>query len=351
MTTQPVQKSQLNVVMGAMTFGKEGTMGARVHNVKDVEAILDVFVAHGHTEVDTSRTYAGGTSEELLGQIDWKTKGLKWETKLVPIHHDTPNLPAPMRAFMRLLSEEDISHTYEDMKKHILRSLKTLNTDQLEMWYLHAPDRAIPYEVTFKAVNDLYKEGYFKKFAISNYMAFEVAEIVTICKANGYVLPSVYQGIYNAIHRGAEPELFPCLRKFGLSFYAYNPLGGGFFTGRYTSLQDTVEAGSRFDPQGPQGQSYRGRYWNEHYFKALDSVKKVAEAHNMTLGEIALRWESHHSMLKREHGDSIIIGASNIEHIKQNLDDLEKGPLPEEVITALDEAWASVKPFASKYHF
>ncbi|KAJ3904977.1 Aldo/keto reductase [Lentinula edodes] len=350
MSTQPVQKSQLNIVMGAMTFGKEGTMGARVHDLKDVEAIIDAFVAHGHTEVDTSRTYAGGTSEEFLGKLDWKAKGLKLETKLVP-KHDNPNLPQAIRDFMNQLSPEDIHHTYEDMKKHILLSLKALNTNQLEMWYLHAPDRTIPYEVTMKAVNDLYKEGYFKRFGISNYMAFEVAEIVTICKSNGYVLPSVYQGIYNAIHRGAEPELFPCLRKFGISFYAFNPLGGGFFTGRYGSLQDSVEPGSRFDPQGFQGQSYRGRYWNEHYFEALTSVRKAGEAHNLTLGEIALRWESHHSMLKREHGDSILIGASNIEHIKQNLIDLEKGPLPEEVVTAVDEAWASVKPFASKYHF
>ncbi|KAJ3768806.1 Aldo/keto reductase [Lentinula raphanica] len=350
MSAQPVQKSQLNIVMGAMTFGKEGTMGARVHNVKDVEAILDEFVAHGHSEVDSSRTYASGTSEELLGQIDWKAKGLKWETKLVA-KHDNPNLPAPYRAFANALSPEDISHTYEDMKKHILRSLKALNTDQLEIWYLHIPDRTTPYDVTLKAVNELYKEGYFKKFAISNYMAFEVAEMATICKLNGYVMPSVYQGIYNAIHRGAEPELIPCLRKFGISFYTYNPLGGGFFTGRYNSLEDTVEAGSRFDPQGFQGQSYRSRYWNEHYFNALSAVKKVADAHNLTMAEVALRWESHHSMMKRENGDSIIIGASKLEHIKQNLIDLEKGPLPEEVVTVLDEAWASVKPFAAKYHF
>ena len=87
------------------------------------------------------------------------------------------------------------------------------------MWYLHAPDRTTPYEVTLKAVNDLYREGKFKKFGISNYMAYvyifadmtptdetyhlswEVAEIVGICKANGYIQPTAYQGIYNAIHR------------------------------------------------------------------------------------------------------------------------------------------------------
>jgi len=218
------------------------------------------------------------------------------------------------------------------------------------MWYLHAPDRTTPYEVTLKAVNDLYKEGKFKRFGISNYMSWEVAEIVGICKANGYIQPTAYQGIYNAVHRGVEAELFPCLRKYGISFYEFNPLGGGLFTGRYNMIDDKVEAGSRFDPQKDQGKNYRKRYWNEPYFKALASIDAVAKAHNLTMAEIALRWISHHGLMSREHGDSVLIGASSTKHIEQNMIDLEKGPLPEDVVKALDEAWASVKPYASKYY-
>ena len=60
-------------------------------------------------------------------------------------------------------------------------------------------------------------------FSLSFFNSWEVAEIVGICKANGYIMPTVYQGIYNAIHRTAEPELIPCLRKFGISLYAFNP--------------------------------------------------------------------------------------------------------------------------------
>ena len=103
----------------------------------------------------------------------------------------------------------------------------------IDMWYLHGPDRTTPYEVTLKAVDDMYRAGKFKRFGISNYMAYvsvrllpparfhgthnllpsswEVAEIVGICKAKGYVMPSVYQGIYNPVHRGIEAELIPCL--------------------------------------------------------------------------------------------------------------------------------------------
>jgi aflatoxin B1 aldehyde reductase len=103
------------------------------------------------------------------------------------------------------------------------------------------PDQTIPYEVTLKAVTDLYIEGYFKRFAISNYMAWEVAQICEICKANGYVMPSVYQGVYNALHRSVEPELFPCLRKYDMAFYNYNHLTGSYLTSRYQrDIQDKV---------------------------------------------------------------------------------------------------------------
>jgi len=220
---------------------------------------------------------------------------------------------------------------------------------QLEMWYLHGPDRSIPYEVTLKTVNDLYKEGKFKRFGISNYMAWEVAEIIAICKANGYIQPTVYQGIYNAVHRTVELELFACLRKYGISFYAYNPLGGGFFTGRYKSIDDQPESGSRFDPTKGQGKNYRKRYWTDAHFKAMESIQAVAALHNLTPAEVALRWISNHSFLSRAHGDSVIIGASSTAHIEQNLLDLEKGPLPDEVLKVLDEAWLSVKAQTSVY--
>ena len=76
-------------------------------------------------------------------------------------------------------------------------------------------------------------------------------------------------------------------------------------------------------------QSYRARYWNEPHFNALAKIEVVAQKYNLTLAEIALRWISHHSLMKREYGDSVLIGASSTKHIEQNLLDLEKGPLRE----------------------
>lgn len=175
-------KTKMPIVFGAMTFGKPGVEQTRVHDLKDAAAMLGVFQKYGHKEVDTARVYGGGSSEEYLGQLNWQERGLVMETKLYP----TPG---------------KITHTAADLRKHLLESLKALNAKKIDMWYLHGPDRKTPYEETFRAVYELYKEGYFDRFGISNYMAWEVAQIQDICIQNGWIRPSVYQGVYCAIHR------------------------------------------------------------------------------------------------------------------------------------------------------
>ena len=168
-----------------------------------------------------------------------------------------------------------------------------------------------------RAVNDLYKEGHFTRLGLSNYQAWEVAQICELCKSNNWILPSVYQGVYNALHRSIEPELMPCLRHYGIAFFNYNPLAGGYLTSRYhREDQDAeIEKGSRFDPEKWQGKSYRARYWHDAYFDALEILRPVAKKHGLTEAECALRWMTQHSLLKREHGDAVIIGASSVKHL------------------------------------
>jgi len=329
-TTVVSQISALNIVMGTGNVGEAGKSGVRIHDVNELGGMLDILQAHGHSKVDTSRVYGEGTSEEYLAKVDWQRRGLSVDTKLFPV-------------------KEEIFHTPEDLRKHLLKSLDALGTKKINTWYLHGPDRSTPYEVTMKAVDELYKEGYFERFGLSNFASWEVAEIVGICRANGYIQPTVYQGLYNAIHRKVEPELFPCLRKYGISFYEFNPLAGGLLTGRYVDATDHVEEGARFDSDKGFGQLYRKRYWNEHNFQALRIIRDAAKKAELTMPEVALRWLSHHSLLKREAGDGVIIGASSIQHVAQNLSDFEKGPLPDDVVKALDEAWIIVAPYATPY--
>ncbi|KAJ6465204.1 Aldo/keto reductase [Mycena vitilis] len=335
-STLPTQKSAVNVVLGAMAFGEAGAEGVRVDTVQDIEAIFEVLLKHGHYEVDTARIYGRGTSEAILGKTNWQEKGIQMATKILPLYTFLPDVTA--------------AHAPEDLRKSILTSLKALNTDKIDLWYLHAPDRSVPYEVTLKAIDELYREGHFKRWGISHYASWEVAEIVGICKQHGYVQPAVYQGIYNFVHRDVEPELFPALRKFGIAFYEFNPLAGGLLTDRYVSIDSTAEGKARLDPETMAGKAYRNRYWKPVFFEALAAVRTVLASHKLTMAEVAFRWVAHHSLLRREHGDAVIIGGSNIEHIEENLVDLEKSALPEDVVAALDAAWAAVKGSSSSYH-
>lgn len=285
-----------------------------MHDLETAGAILDVFQKHGHNEIDTARAYGEGSSETMLGDLDWQKRGLVMVTK----YHTTYGKPGPDTW------DKSLRHTPEMLRENLMTSLKSLKTDKLDMWYLHTPDRSTPYDVTMKAVNDLYKEGYFRRLGISNYMAWEVAQICELCRANGWKMPEVYQGVYNALHRSVEPELFPCLRHYGLAFYCYNPLAGGYLTSRYHREDKEIEKGARFDPNRWQGRSYRNRYWHDEYFDALDMLRPVAQKHGLTEAECALRWMTHHSMLKRENGDAVIIGASSTKVCSQHASRAER---------------------------
>lgn len=297
-----------------------------------------MFQAHGHDEIDTARVYGGGSSEEYLGQLQWQERGIVMDTKLFPWRE---GLPVTLR----------YTHKKAELKPALLESLAALKTDKVDMWYLHAPDHSVPYAETLEAVNELYEAGYFSRFGLSNYAAWEVAQICELCDRHGWKRPDAYQGVYNALHRAVEPELFPCLRRYGIAFYAFNPVAGGMLTDRYqrTTGGADVEPGSRYDPARVQGRSYRGRYWKDAYFDALDVVRPVARRLGMTTAEAAVRWASHHSLMRREHGDAVIIGASSAAQLEENLTNFEKGPLPEEMVQAFDEGWAIAKGACSVY--
>lgn len=136
-----------------------------------------------------------------------------------------------------------------------------------------------PFVDTLREVKNLFNEGYFNRLGLSNFMSWKVAEVCEISEMNGWIKPTVYQGIYNALHRAIELELVPCLRRYGISLYAFQPLAGGFLTSRYKrNMADSeYEPGSRFDPKRWQGTLHRDRYWNDFYFDALDIIRPVAE--------------------------------------------------------------------------
>ncbi|KAI9046681.1 hypothetical protein LZ554_009420 [Drepanopeziza brunnea f. sp. 'monogermtubi'] len=329
--------SDLKIVFGAMTIGKPNTLSARVHTVEGAIALLDTFQGHGYSELDTARMYGDGSSEEILGALDWQKRNIVLATKLYP------------NAGLPVSPNDQYTLRPADVRRGLQNCLKALQAEKIDMFYLHGPDRKTPFEDTLSEVDKLHKEGLFNRFGLSNFMSWEVAQICEICKRNGWIQPTVYQGVYHTLQRTIEAELLPCLKYYGISLYAFQPLAGGFLTGRYTRDQQDFEPGSRFDPKHAQGKQHQGRYWNETTFDALDIIRAAAEKHSLTTAEVAMRWLRHHSLLKKESGDAIIIGASSVKHLEDNLNDVEKGPLPEDVLEALDKAWLVVKGVAPKY--
>lgn len=127
---------------------------------------------------------------------------------------------------------------------------------------------------------------------MSNYTSWQVARICTLAQEHGWLVPTVYEGRYNALHRSAELELIPCLRHYNIRFVIYNALGGGLLSGRYTAKEQEVQENTRFDPNTPMGQWHRNRYFNDQNFEALRIIKEAIDKEGITLLEAALRCAS-----------------------------------------------------------
>jgi aflatoxin B1 aldehyde reductase len=303
--------------------------------------MVEYFVEKGYTEVDTASLYSGGKSEEIIGNFpDAIQRKIKVATKANPWLGS------------KLLDKANIEAQQQ-------KSFLSLKTDCVDLYYLHAPDHVTPIEETLKVMHDLFLQRRFKRLGLSNYAAWQVAEICWICRKKGYIMPTVYQGMYNSLTRAVEAELFPCLRHFGISFYAYNPLAGGILTGRYTfsdaDAKDNQQE-SRFFSKDHDfwAAIYRSRFWHKEYFDAVDGVQAAlkqayGEDHDIPLAEAALRWMMFHSKLDGEHGDAVILGASRLVHLKANIASCEKEPLADIVVEAFEKGWENCKKHTPSY--
>ncbi|KAJ7774676.1 NADP-dependent oxidoreductase domain-containing protein [Mycena maculata] len=240
-----------------MTMGKEGAPGAvRNSDPAQCAEIITIFSSYGHTELDTARMYGGGTTEELHSKGLLDLGKFSVDTKVYPVN---PGDHSPL--LLRQIFRE---------------SLDALKRDKVRVLYLHAPDRSVPFEETLEEMNKMHNEGLYEIFGLSNFASWEVvAEVVSICRAKGWIQPTIYQAMYNPITRAIESELVPCCRKFGLRIVVYNPLAGGLFTGKVMSA-DTVPKDGRFNTSTASGRMYRERYSKNGNFNALNHLKEVA---------------------------------------------------------------------------
>ena len=308
----------VNLILGTMTFGESVFF-------PDVDTFIRTFLDAGYEELDTAYVYNDGNCERLLGEV-------------------LPDLNRPYRIATKVNPRISGKLDGEAAYKQVNESLERMKLDHVDTVFLHFPDPATPVISVLEAMADLHDQKKYGELGLSNFPAWMVADVWRICEKHGWVLPTVYEGIYNPLTRKAETELNDCLNQFKMRFYAYNPMAGGLLTGRYKQYEDAPTDG-RFTHRP----NYQGRYWKKSYFDALHVIESSASAHGINSIEATYRWLAFHSMLNGERGDAILIGASKLSHLQENMRAITKGPLPEDVICAFEEAWRITKGDSPEY--
>ena len=176
-------------------------------------------------------------------------------------------------------------------------------------------------------------------------MPEDVQKVYEIQSAAKSVLPTVFQGNYNAVSRHIEDDLFPVLRKLQISFYAYSPIAGGFLVKTADQLR-SKEVEGRFSGTGPVGTMYNDMYGAKSLLSALDTWDAIAKDGSITKAALAYRWITYHSALKK--GDGVIIGARNLQQLEETLTSIEEGPLEEAIAKRASDIWEKVKADAPR---
>jgi aryl-alcohol dehydrogenase-like predicted oxidoreductase len=304
--------------LGTMTFGAQA-------DESESSRILDCALDSGINFVDTANIYAKGASEEILGRaLRGRRHQVVLASKVCGAMGDSP--------LDRGLSAAAMEKALED-------TLRRLQTDYLDIYYLHQPDYDVPLEEALDTLDRMIRRGNVRFAANSNFASWQVCHALWIAEKNGYQTPRITQPMYNLLARGVEQEYVPMARQFGVSIIAYNPLAGGLLTGKHSPSQPA--AGSRF----VENQAYRDRYWHPQYLQAVGTLKGIASQAGRTLISLSLGWLLHHTATS-----CVVLGASRVEQLKTNLQAVEEGPLGRDIVQQCDEVWMRLKGCTPQYN-
>jgi aryl-alcohol dehydrogenase-like predicted oxidoreductase len=305
------------ICLGTMTFGHQC-------DEKTSFATMDKAAEHGVFFIDTADVYpvpptpeTYGRTEEIVGR--W-LKGKRDQYVLAT------------KCRMRVgtgANDEGLS------RRHILKacddSLRRLQTDTIDLYQPHSFDPETPLEESLRALEDLVRQGKVRYLGCSNYPAWQIALALGISERHDWARFDCVQPRYNLLWREIEAELLPLCRDQGLGVIAYNPLAGGFLTGKYQTIEKTQE-GTRFT-LGKTGELYRERYWQETQLHAVQELQAFLQPRGKSLLQVAIAW-----VLAQPGMTSAIVGASRPEQLDQSLaavslqlDDAER--------EACDRAW------------
>ena len=296
--------------LGAMTFGQDlGGFGA---SVEESEAMLTHFLEQGGNFIDTANAYTRGHSEKIIGDFFHAGKSRRDRAVIAT------------KFFMNLYAGDPNGGGAG--RKAILAqceaSLRRLQTDYIDLYYLHNWDRFTPIEETMSALDDLVKAGKVRYIAFSDAPAWKVAQAQTIAQFRGWNPLIALQIEYSLMERTVEGELTPAAQELGLGVCPWGPLKGGLLTGKYTRANGQKMQGVRGSRVGPM---------TEKHLEIIDAVAKVATECNVSSATVALAW------LKSQPGvSSPILGASTLAQLKANLEAIDV-TLTHEQIASLNE--------------
>ena len=280
--------------LGSMTFGLQCDEPASF-------AILDRAAAGGITFLDTADVYPLGGTLETVGRTEailgrW-LKGRRGDF-IVATKCSGATSGRPW--------------DHGTSRKHILdaidASLRRLGTDYVDLYQIHHPDSGTPMEETLRALDDVVRSGKARYVGCSNYQAYQVARAIGRSEMWGLARFDSVQPRYNLIFRQIERELLPLCQEEGVGVIPYNPLAGGFLSGKHRRDSGPT-AGTRFT-LGTAARRYQERYWREREFGTVDELRPLAAAAGMSMAQMAVAWVLAHPAVT-----SPIIGASRPEQL------------------------------------
>jgi aryl-alcohol dehydrogenase-like predicted oxidoreductase len=283
--------------LGAMTFGEDLGWGS---SVEESQQILDRYVAAGGNFIDTANFYTKGHSEKIIG--DHLGKHAAKRDRLVIATKFSGNLyPGDPNAGGS--SRKSIINACE-------HSLRRLQTDYIDLYWLHNWDVHTPIEETMAALEDLVRSGKVRYLGVSDTPAWKVAEANLISRFRGWSQFIGLQIEYSLLERSVEQELVPMAQEFGLGITPWSPLKSGVLSGKHTRKSaGTVKADRSF---------FMSAFLNETTYKLVDELELVAKAHDSTVARVALAW-----LRARPGVTSTIIGARRVNQLEDNLKSLD----------------------------
>nr|WP_280369301.1 aldo/keto reductase [Nocardia wallacei] len=305
------------LALGTMTFGADWGWGA---DRDDSRKVFDLYLERGGNFIDTASMYTNGSSERLLGEFTRDNR----ESLVLATKYTMQRRPGDPNAG---------GNHRKSMFASVEASLRQLNTDYIDLLYLHAWDFHTPVDEILRGMDDLVRQGKVLYVAISDAPAWQVSRMQAIADLRGWSPLVALQVEYNLIERTAERDLIPMAREMGLGVIPWSPLASGVLTGKYSRADlDAEGVGS---PEGTRKNvALAQNQLTERGLAITDVVRQVATELGRTPAQVALAWT-----LQNPAVTAPIIGARTAHQLEDNLGalDIEFAPTH---LTRLEQASA-----------